>query len=71
MVLDAPTNVLFRSLLIPASGVWQLVFEPLAVSVGLASPLQGTALFHAGIFGWTKNVVVLLLGIPNHALLPQ
>jgi hypothetical protein len=54
-----------------ASGVWQLVLEPLAVSVGLATPLQGSALFNAGMFGWIKNVVVLLLVLPNHALLPQ
>jgi hypothetical protein len=53
------------------SGLWQLLFEPLAVSVGLATPLQGSALFHAGIFGWTKNLVVLLLVLPNHALFPQ
>ena len=53
------------------SGVWQLDFEPVAVSVGLATPLQGSALFQAGMFGWTKNLVVLVLSIPNHALLPQ
>jgi hypothetical protein len=53
------------------SGIWQLVFEPMAVSVGLATPLQGSALFHAGLFGWAKNLVVLFLVLPNHALLPQ
>ena len=49
----------------PPSRLWQLVVEPRAVSVGLATPIKGSALFQAGIFGCTKNLVVLSLGLPN------
>ncbi len=67
----SPKRIPFIILCFYPSGIWQLVFEPMAVSVGLATPLQGSALFHAGLFGWAKNLVVLILVLPNHALLPQ